>query len=166
MDIEEIIAKIKEDGEMIFPAVGGWRLKLMVDDDGNIVFVHYNPWQGDESKHAFFEYTNALNPMGAGIMVQEPTLRVPFAGTDIVGAVVLNRDNKVVDRFGWSKLVYVQNRQRKISPEGELSIDGKSVGYVNTLFDPDKNRLQGSVAFVRPDPVDQVQKLELEDLEI
>lgn len=170
MNIEEIIAEIKEAGEITLSAVGGWKLKLMVDDNGNIVFVHYNPWQGDENQHAFLESTNALDKNGMTTIVQEPTLGIPLrdCGVDndgkVVGFLVTDKNCDITDRFSLSKLVYVQEHSIEISRDGKVAVDGAEIGYIGVIFLADKNRMIGYVAVTFPQKPDEVQEIEMEDL--
>lgn len=60
---------------VIVPVKGGWELKVTMTEKG-LEFKHYNPWQGDRSKEAFYTYSNR-NDNGSGMMDQEKTLGIP-----------------------------------------------------------------------------------------
>lgn len=170
MDIKEIVAKIKKAGGITLSAAGGWRLHLTVDDDNNIVFVHYNPWQGDEDQHAFLESTNKLDKNGMTTIVQEPTLGIPLrdCGVDndgkVVGFLVTDENGDIIDRFSLSKLVYVQEHSIEIDKAGKVIVDGTEIGYIGVIFLADKNRMVGYVAVIFPGKPDEVREIEMEDL--
>ena len=158
-----------EIGQAVIISVkGGWELKVTMTERG-LEFKHYNPWQGDRSKEAFYTYLNS-NENGSGMMKQESTLGIPCRNCGIendgriIGALVTDDRCEIVDRFSLSKIVYVQEHDLGISPEGEVHIDGESKGFIGTIYLPDKNRLDGYVAVTFPQKPAEVRDIEMEDL--
>lgn len=158
-----------EIGQAVIISVkGGWEMKVTMTENG-LEFKHYNPWQGDRSKEAFYTYSNR-NDNGSGMMDQEKTLGVPCRSCGIendgriVGALVTDNKCEIVDRFSLSKIIYVQEHDFEISPEGEVSIDGESKGFIGIIFLADKNRMDGYVCVTFPEKPSEVTEMEMEDL--
>jgi len=170
--VQENILEDFEDLEIgqsvIISVKGGWELEITMTEKG-LEFRHYNPWQGDRSKEAFYTYSNR-NDNGSGMMDQEKTLGVLCrnCGIDndgrIVGVLVTDDKCEIVERGGLSKIVYVQEHDFKISSEGEVQIDNESKGFVGVIFLADKNRIDGYVAVTFPQKPDEVREIEMEDL--
>lgn len=165
-----ILGDLKELGigeSVIVPVKGGWELEITSTENG-LEFKHYNPWKGDRRKEAFYTYSNR-NPNGSGMMDQEKTLGIPCrkCGIDndgrIIGVLVTDDSCKIIDRFSLSKIVYVQEKNIKTSPEGEIFINEESQGFIGILFLPDKNRLDGFVCVTFPEKR-EVRIMEMEDL--
>ncbi len=157
------------------PEVSGtqWAIELKRTDALRVDVTIYNP-VGDGGRK-LYQVTTLGNPWGAPTIIQEPTLGIPCrdAGIDsdgnLVGVVVLNEENAVILRASWSKLAFAPKPEDRVSysvsPGGEVVIGDKSMGYIHAICLPDKNRMAGWVAFVRPNQPDgPVKKLELEDL--
>ncbi len=167
---EEVLKDLEslEIGEsVIVPVKGGWELEITKTENG-LEFKHYNPWKGDRSKEAFYTYSNR-NPNGSGMMDQEKTVGIPCrkCGIDsdgrIIGVLVTDNSEEIVDRFSLSKIIYVQERNLNITENGEVKIDEESKGFVHLLFLPDKNRLDGFVCITTPNK-QEVKIMEMEDL--
>lgn len=162
------LEKLENCESVIVLVKGGWELKLTMTKRG-LEFKHYNPWQGDRNKEAFYTYSNR-NDNGSGMMDQEKTLGVPCQscgidnGGRIIGVLVTDDKCEIVDRFSLSKIVYVQERDLIISPGGGVYIDGESKGFIGAIFLPDKNRLDGYVAVTFPQKPAEVREIEMEDL--
>ena len=101
------------------------------------------------------------------MVIQEPTLGIPCreAGVDIdgriVGALVLDSDGKVVKRFSWFKLVFVEKRGFEITPTGLLFEQDPTgtkflVGRLRAFFLPDKNRMDGYVGIFGTKPIPKI----------
>jgi len=168
---EVILGDIKEleiGQSVIIPVKGGWELKATMTEKG-LEFKHYNPWQGDRNKEAFYTYSNR-NENGSGMMDQEKTLGIPCRSCGIendgriIGVLVTDDKCEIVDRFGLSKIVYVQEHNLEISNEGEVCIDGESKGFVGIIFLADKNRIDGYVCVTFPEKMPGVTEIEMEDL--
>src|SRR5680860_419074 len=164
--IPGLLGTLEIGQSVIIPVKGGWELKVTSAKDG-LEFKHYNPWKGDRSKEAFYTYSNR-NTNGSGMMDQEKTLGIPCrnCGIDNDGRIigVLVTDGKeIINRFSLSKIVYLQEKNIAVSPEGEVIIDEESQGFVRLLFLPDKNRLDGFVCITTPDK-HEVKIMEMEDL--
>ena len=143
--------------------------------------IHHPETDEDDNptnRDKFFTVDTVYSDFGAPMVIQEPTLGIPCreAGVDIdgriVGALVLDSDGKVVKRFSWSKLVFVEKRGFEITPTGLLFEQDPTgtkflVGRLRAFFLPDKNRMDGYVGIFGPsDPKDikPVKILEMEDL--
>lgn len=115
----------------------------------------------------FFEASTMNSLNGAPYFDQEPDLKIPVtvndASYDVVGAVVLDENSIVTDRFSWSNLQFVQKKYFSIR-DGQVIVDGESKGYIHTLVLPDKNRMRGYVAYCVPIAPEEIQIKELEDL--
>ena len=148
---------------------GGWLYKLTGTATGADIRI-YNP-AGDGDKEKFFAVDTAGNPYGAPMIIQEPSLGIPCrnAGVNvdghIVGALVTDGSEKIVERFSWSNLVYIKGGSFNISSDGELTVNGERKGYLSLIFLADKNRIQGYVGvFVPQKPVGCAKVIEMEDL--
>lgn len=169
----KIIADLNQLGigeEIVIEGRGGWRIKLKKAQEG-FDLIHFNPIKDDENQMKFFRYTTEGNAYGAGMIDQEPTLGVQCVacGVDVPGlingALVMNKEGKIVERYSWSNLVLVQNKNFIITVEGELKINGESKGFLQALFLADKNRIKGHVGVFAPEkPKEKVKVLEMESL--
>jgi hypothetical protein len=144
----------------------GWEAKIVNSGEGTDIILR-NPTDDGEGRK-FFEITTVGDPYGAPRVVQEPSLGIPArdAGIDVdgnlVGFVVV-RDGEIVERASLSNLVYMKESTVRVSEDGELFINDESKGYIQLIFNPDKNRLIGLVAFIGADKPDQVKVLEMEE---
>lgn len=179
LKIVTMVKDLPEGTAITIPGRGEWRITLVRRHDGFDLF-HYCPADDDDEEGfgfgKFFCYSTENNPHGAGRIIQEPSLKVSCrrAGVNIegciVGAIVLDAEGKVTQRFSWSKLVFVEKRRFNISSDGSLLVKtGQEenpfhIGYLRALFLPDKNRLDGYVGVFGPDKPDTVKVLEMEDL--
>lgn len=176
--VVEMVKDLPEGTAITIPGRGEWRITLVRRHDG-FDLLHYCPADEDDEEGygfgKFFCYSTDHNPHGAGKIIQEPTLGVECraAGVDIdgriVGALVLDADGKVIKRFSWSKLVFVEKRGFEITPTGLLFVQDPAgtkflVGRLRALFLPDKNRMDGYVGVFGPTKPQQVKVLEMEDL--
>lgn len=166
----EELKDLKPGESIMIPGRGGWRIKLIKTPEG-FDLVHFNPIKDDENQVKFFKYTTVGNPYGAGLIDQEPTLGVTCrsCGVEadglISGALVMNKEGKISERYSWSNLVLVQNKSFGITFEGKLIINGGSKGYLQALFLADKNRIRGFVGVFAPEkPKEKVRILEMENL--
>lgn len=175
LEILETLGKLAVGESVAIPGRGGWEI-MLIKRGGGFDLVHRNP--AGEDQYKFFAYTTESSPYGAGMIVQEPSLGVPLAAAGIhidivgdelagriVGAIVLDSEGKVTGRFSWSNVVFARKQTFSISPDGELTVNGVSQGYVHALFLPDKNRLEGYVGVFKPvKPTEAVKVLEMETL--
>lgn len=77
----------------------------------------------------------------------------------------MNEGGKISERYSWSNLVLVQNKNFRITLDGELQANGQSKGYLQALFLADKNRIKGFVGVFAPEkPKGKVRVLEMENL--
>jgi len=149
------------------PGRKGWWILLDGVEDG-VDLRHNNP--AEDGRLKFCEYSTVGNAYGAGATIQEPSLRIPFKDIGIegegfiVGAILKDENGKTVGRFSLSNLVFFQNRDFRIEKGGEVFVDGKSVGFVNVPFAPDKNRLIGDVAYCSPYKTPDMTPREIEDI--
>ncbi len=140
---------------------------MIVKGEEGLDFVHLNPTEGG---YKFFQYSTVDNKYGAGMIEQEPTLGVPCrnCGVDvdgtIVGALVLDEDGKICERFSWSNLVYAQKGEFLLSNQDELKVNGKTKGFFKAIFLADKNRIKGYVGVFGSAKPEQVKVLEMENL--
>jgi hypothetical protein len=146
---------------------GGWQATIIRGDNGADIVIN-NPVGGDSDGKKFFEITSVGDPYGAPRVIQEPTLGIPArdGGIDIDGNLVgfiIVQDGKVVERASLSNLAYMKNSTVVLGDDGEVFINSESKGYVNLVFNPDKNRLIGLVAFVGPEKPHKVRVLEMEE---
>lgn len=169
-DTLNALNELKDGESVVIPGKKGWMIKLIKTPEG-FDLTHYNPVSGDENQLKFFLYTTIGNAYGAGMIKQEPTLGVPAnrCGVQnveglIVGALVLNEQGNVKSRYSWSNLVFAKGGNFNIKFDGELIVNGESQGYVAAVFVPDKNRLEGYVAFITPSKPDKIKILEMETL--
>lgn len=144
----------------------GWELEIIEGEDGADAIIR-NPDNGGGNK--FFEVTTVDDPYGAPRVIQEPSLGIPArdAGLDtdgnLVGFIVV-QDGKVVERASLSNLTYMKGSSVTVGGEGEVFIGGEFKGYIQLVFNPDKNRLIGLVAFVGADKkFETVPVIEMED---
>lgn len=160
-------------GDVItFPGRSGWMHELIKTENG-FDFRSYNLAHDGKTK-MFFEVSSVGNLYGAPVIVQEPTLKVPCckAGVDIagdiIGAIVLNEEGRVVERYSWSNLVYMQGKKFEITFGGQLFVgEGEaaiSKGYLQILALVDKNRIVGYVGVFGPRKPEKVETREMLDL--
>jgi len=148
---------------------GGWKLFISQSDAG-LEIEHFNPTESENRQ--FFVYTTEGNPYGAGKIVQEPDLAFPVLekGLPLIGALVLDSNGKVAERYSWSNLVFKQNRRFDITGSNRLMVSDATSGemtpkgYLKALFLPDKNRMTGYVGVFTPIRTRTVRILEMEDL--
>ena len=167
----EDINSLEVDESIVIPGRKGWQIKLTKTAEG-FELTHFNPINNDENQLKFFRYTTLGNPYGAGIIDQEPTLGVTCksCGVDIdgliSGALVTNENgDEIIERYSWSNLVLNQNKNFRITLDGELLVDGnQSKGYLQALFLADKNRVLGYVGVFSPKRPKNVQIIEMENL--
>jgi len=159
-----------EVGEsVVIPGRGGWMIRLIKTPEG-FDLEHFNPIDKDESQLKFFKYTTVGNPYGAGMIDQEPTLGVlcEMCGVDakglVTGALVLNKEGEIIERYSWSNLVLVQNKDFRITLKGELLVEGQKKGYLRVLLLVDKNRITGFTGIFSPEKPKEVQIMEMEDI--
>jgi hypothetical protein len=117
----------------------------------------------------FYAVDTQPHKLGAPIMYEEPSLRVPCAEAGILDqegflvGVVAFGDSTL--RASWSKLVKIEQKQFGFAPDRSFSINGELIGYVWAIVLANKNRIDGYVAVVRPEsPIGPVWVLELEDV--
>lgn len=157
----------EKDAQVIVELRGGWKARIFGTEDGTDIRL-FNPT--DEGGEKFFAVTTRGNPYGAPMVVQEPTLGVPCrncgVGVDgnIVGALVLNEDGEIVERFSWSNLVFMKDGEFEIDSDGLLTVNGDFEGYLVAVFLPDKNRMQGYIGVFGPNKPESIKILEMEDL--
>jgi len=115
----------------------------------------------------FYAADTAPSDYGAPIVIEEPSLRVPCADAGIVEhqgflvGVVAFGDSTL--RASWSRLVKVE-KKFEFASDGSFSLDGVRIGFVWAITLANKNRIDGYVAVVRPEPpTGPVWVLELED---
>lgn len=182
LKVLDMIKDLPELYEIVIPGRGDWRCVLTRQHQG-FDFTLECPEIDDDDEPTgrckFFIVDTRDNQFGAPKVFQEPSLGVLCrnAGVDIdgriVGALVLDSDGKVVKRFSWSKLVFVEKRGFEITPTGLLFEQDQTgtkflVGRLRALFLPDKNRLDGYVGIFGPSDPSKAQEpvkiLEMEDL--
>lgn len=167
------------NGESIHIQLGTqWALELTRTSAERIDATMFNAVldaEGNEVGRKFYQMSTVGNPYGAPMLVQEPSLGIPCceAGIDLegglIGFVAFGEDGALVLRTSLSKLTYSPKLEERatysVSSEGEVVVGGKSLGYINAVFLPDKNRMQGYVALVRPNrPNGPVKVLEMEQV--
>lgn len=158
------------DGDVeIVQGRGGWLYKLTGTATGADIRI-YNP-AGGGGKEKFFAIETTLNPYGAPMVIQEPSLSVPCntingveVGGKIIGALVVGQNGEIAERFSWSNLVFIKGGIFTITVEGELFVNGASKGYLRLLFLADKNRMQGFVGVFVPQKPEKVVVKEMEDI--
>lgn len=154
---------------------GGWKMQIVKMEAG-FDFVHFYPIESGLADK-FFQYSTEGNPYGAGKIFQEPSLGKPcppllinsrlekMEEARIVGALVLDADGRVAERFSWSNVVFIKGGKVEFTDAtGELFVDGVSKGFLKALFLPDKNRLDGYVGVFTPARPQTVKVLEMENL--
>ena len=63
-------------------------------------------------------------------------------------------NSNAIDKWGFSI---------EVTQEGAVTINGQHCGFITLIYTPDKNRLQGYVAYVQPDkPADRVEIFEMD----
>ena len=166
----EDLNNLEIGGSITIPGRGGWMIKLIKTAEG-FDLVHFNPIADDENQLKFFRYTTIDNPYGAGMIDQEPTLGVTCQSCGvnipglIVGALITNESgDEVAERYSWSNLVLNQNKNFRITLEGEVIIDGQRKGYLRALFLADKRRMKGFVGIFSPEKPENVQVFDMEKL--
>jgi hypothetical protein len=176
-----MVKDLPKDTEIMIPCRDGWECMLTRRHEGfdiNIRFPETSEEGDPTGRYKFFAIDTSGRPYGAPIVVQEPSLGVfcRDAGVDIdgriVGALVLDADGKITQRFSWSKLVFVEKRGFEITPTGLLFVQDPAgtkflIGRLRAIFLPDKNRFDGYVGIFGPsDPnnIKPVKVLEMEDL--
>ncbi len=157
--------------ELVIEGRGGWEM-LVVQGERGADFTHQNPImrEGLFVGYGFYAYTTCGNPYGAGIMNEEPTLGVSLASCGasgdgkLVGAIVIDDDIKLVDRYSWSNHVYRQGKTFSVAADGALVVDGKQSGWLTKAVLANKNRIGGFVGVFTPNKPDHVRLLELEQV--
>ena len=179
LKVLEMVKDLPEGTAITIPGRGEWLITLVQRQEGFDLF-HYCPADEDDEEGygfgKFFCYSTEGNPHGAGKIIQEPTLGIPCraAGVDIdgriVGAIILDAGGRVIQRFLWSKLVFIEKRRFTISRNGCLLLAGSPAIepdpnlFLRALFLPDKNLLDGYVGVFGPTKPEKVKVLEMEDL--
>ena len=176
----QAVVSLSPNQRVVMDLRGGWKLAISrIPGSANLEIEHFQP--ADDGTRKFFVYTTTGNPYGAGKIIQEPDLALypkPFDNTTpVVGALVLNLEGKISERFSWSNLQLIQKRQVSLLLKGEefelLISDPQtgemvSKGWLRALFLSDKNRMAGYVGVFDPvyDHVvgKPVKILEMEDL--
>ncbi len=167
-EILEKLGQLKPGETVTIPGRGGWKIEIAACEGGGFDVAHYNP--ADDGRKKFYLYTTVGNKYGAGRMKQEPSLGVPCrdCGADIggaiVGALVRGGDGKIIDRFSWSNHVFVQKGTFSIGADGALTVNGAPKGFLQAVFLPDKNRLEGYVGVFGSAKPERVMVVEMEDL--
>jgi len=150
------------------PGLQGWKTKVTKKENGFDTKI-YHPTE-DGKCEMFFTIDTSGNPYRAPEVIQETTLGIPCKEIginndgNVVGALVIGVSGKIDERFSWTNVVFMKNLTFSISEEGELLIDGKSKGFLQLLFLPDKNRMKGFVGVFIPKKSKEVKIIELEDL--
>lgn len=167
-EILEKMANLKPGEVVPIPGRGGWKIEIAACEGGGFDVTHYNP--ADDGRKKFYIYTSVGNKFGAGKMKQEPSLGVPCrdCGVEVdgavVGALVRGEDGKITDRFSWSNLVFAKKGTFSIGADGALTVNDAPKGFLQAVFLPDKNRLEGYVGVFAPVKPERVVVLEMEDL--
>ena len=170
-EMDMLLAKMPEGESVKIPGRKGWRIKTIKTREGFDVRI-FNP-APDEGER-WYAVSSKGHPYGAPMIIEEPTLGILCrdVGIDrdgaIVGAMVGDRDGNVApeNRFSWSNLVYMKNEKFQITSEGEVLINDKSVGWIHTLYQSNKNRIKGWIAYTSLVRSKNVRLLEIGDLPI
>jgi hypothetical protein len=117
----------------------------------------------------FYAVDTQPSPIGAPLVIEEPTLRVACADAGIteqqgslVGVVAFG-DSTL--RASWSKMVKVEKRQFEFKSDRSFWMGGELIGYVWKLTLTNKMRIDGWVAIVLPEPpTGPVSVMEFEDV--
>lgn len=148
-----------KDKEFIIDGRCGWKIRLQrtssdevtAGDGCDITHSRIDPATG---KAMFYEYSTIGTRFGNGLLIQEPSLAIPlsnfadriFNHTNgfVVGICVVGEDGRVIPecRYSLSNLFFMSGKSLEIKPDGEVLLDKMSIGWVNVLFSPDKNRLR------------------------
>jgi len=166
--ILEVLGKMKAGEVVPIPGRGGWKMEVTACGGNEFDFTHHNP--AGDGRNKFYLYTTVGNKFGAGKTKQEPSLGVPCrnCGAEVdgavVGALVRGVDGKISERFSWSNLVFAQKGTFSISADGALTVNDASKGFLQAVFLPDKNRLEGYVGVFGPTKPERVVVLEMEEL--
>jgi hypothetical protein len=166
--ILEALGKMKPGESVVFPGRGGWEWEVTSCEGGGFDATHRNP--AGDGRNKFYLYTTVDNKYGAGKTKQEPSLGVPCrnCGAEVdgavVGALVRGVDGKISERFSWSNLVFAQKGTFSIGTDGALTVNDASKGFLQAVFLPDKNRLEGYVGVFGPTKPERVVVLEMEEL--
>ena len=148
---------------------GGWMYQIYILDGKRCIRI-FNPTEDGREK--YFYVDTSLCKYRATMMDKEPSLRFPIMlngeAYEIAGIVILDENGEIKDRFSLSNLRFIKNKNfdiRKIENESyEFFIDGKSQGYLNTIFNIDKNRVIGYEAIFTHNAPAEIQILDLETL--
>lgn len=173
---EEFVAllnKLGEGEEVDAPLARGWYLRLG-RLNGELWFQHFNQKSSD-GPLLFYMCTSKGRPYGAGIIIEEPSLRVRCSdagitnlgeGDHLVGLVVKGDDGKAKLRASFSNL-HTNGTHIRFSSAGEVFLDEQSIGFIRATVLSNKNRLDGRVALIGSEPLPEgveMPHLELEDL--
>lgn len=173
----EALEQMPVDSTFTLTGPKGWMLEIKkLSNEGAFGHRAFNP--GPDGARRFYE-TNCyaeISPYGAPIILQEPDDGIPCrdCGIDqdgeIVGMLVYDEELNLLTiqeatdplRFSNSKLKKSWGLSLEVTQEGEVMIAGKSVGFINLLHQPDKNRMKGWVAHVLPIKPKEVEIMEME----
>lgn len=151
MDIKELF-RSHSVNQVIFDLRGGWKLRLWLNAEGSWEMEHFNPVSETDKRRKFFIYSTVGNPYGAGKIIQEPDLALvaPKINLPVVGALVLDQDGNIAERYSWSNLFFMKKIAADIDENNQLYLideNGQPIfkGKLRALFLPDKNRMEGYV---------------------
>lgn len=148
---------------------GQWKTKLTEVAPGlyDVEIYNIDPETGIE---VFFKVVTTA-PFGQPMVIQEPALGISLEGMEgvdpkkrIVGCIII-KNREVTDRFSLTNKIVKQKHEVAFDKkERILYVDGVAVGELQLLTDPDKNRLDGVVAYFAEGKIDSFEYRELQDM--
>jgi len=169
-ELEKLLEKMEIGESKQIPGRGGWVYKFTKKEDGFDLTVRNLDDSGWEK---FFTAMTENNPYGAFEVIQEISLGIVFDKIGIkgvgnalkdrlIGMLVMDESGKIIERFSPSNYK-MQGKEIQMSGR-ELLIDGEFKGFLNAVFEADKNRIHGHVGIFQSSKKDDVQVLEMESL--
>lgn len=168
-EINLVLDKMVAGQTVIITGRKGWMYALTKTDEG-FDFKGFNPADGWDK---FYHASTHGHPYGAIMLIQEPSLGVPFeqmgiagVGNEIkdrlIGMLVMDDQGRIVERFSPSNF---KQKGIIVGLDGRcLTVDGEGKGHLNGVFEADKNRMHGHVGIFQPDEATDVKVLEMESL--
>lgn len=149
--LDQWLKSLPTGAQLKFPGRKTWQTVMEQTEEGRWDPTHFNqPTPGGD--YLYFLYTSkGTSDWGDGRIVEEPSLWIPVAQIDelsthpglIIGIMVPDEAMTTVEHRYSLTNAKSKSLTVEIAADGQVFMDGQSVGYAHTLFESNKNRLIG-----------------------